>query len=610
MFLANLSLGEFLALFGAAAAVTVALYLLVRSRRHHMVSTLRFWQEARLPVRAQRRRRIEQPLSLLLQLLAVLFLILAIAQPRWGSRQTSARHHVLLLDASAWVSAKTRRGTAIDEARQMALRWLSALPAGDQVMVVRADTGLTPLTPFDSDRARIAQAIRGVQPGSGVPSLETAFQFAQQAQRLAGGSAGEIVYAGPGRTSPGSRQAPAPPNLRLLNVDVRGENAGITRLHARPGGGGWQVSVAVRNYGAARHVIPVGLAFGGAPAAARTLTLEAGAENSIEFNVATRAAGILEARLGVRDIVEADDRASVELPAQPPLRVTVYSANPEALRPLLAADPRVEARYATPEAYQPAADGDLLVIDRFAPPQAPRRPAIWIDAPGTQTVHDAHIREWRAGHPLSAGIHSRDTRLARASVFRLAAGDVALAAAAEGPVVVVRPDPHKLLLIGFDPFASTARYELSLPLLFANALEWMMPDSARPRDITASPIGASSVALGAGPAARRVLDEAGAELPYTVSGGELKLFAAAPTRVRVLGGPSEQVLSLTLPNMGEAQWEAPANVARGVPPAGSGGSGPRDLWKWFAAAGLAALAAEWWLFGRARAGAPAWSKAA
>ena len=86
MFFANLSLFEFLSLLSVVSAATVTLYLLSRSCRRMTVATLRFWQNATQAAQQRRRRRVDQPWSLLLQLLAILCLLLAIAQPRWGAR--------------------------------------------------------------------------------------------------------------------------------------------------------------------------------------------------------------------------------------------------------------------------------------------------------------------------------------------------------------------------------------------------------------------------------------------------------------------------------------------------------------------------------------------
>ena len=46
MYLLNLSLMQFVAVFGTISAISVALYLLDRSRRKLVVSTLRFWVAA------------------------------------------------------------------------------------------------------------------------------------------------------------------------------------------------------------------------------------------------------------------------------------------------------------------------------------------------------------------------------------------------------------------------------------------------------------------------------------------------------------------------------------------------------------------------------------
>ena len=77
MYLLNLSLFQFLAIFGGISALSVALYLLDRSRRKQVVSTLRFWVSAEQPAVAARRRHINQPWSLILQLLSMALLILA-----------------------------------------------------------------------------------------------------------------------------------------------------------------------------------------------------------------------------------------------------------------------------------------------------------------------------------------------------------------------------------------------------------------------------------------------------------------------------------------------------------------------------------------------------
>ena len=106
MYFLNLSFLQFLAVFGIISAISVALYLLDRSRRKLVVSTLRFWIAAEQPAVAARRRRIQQPWSLLLQLVSMALLLLAIAQLRLGTPAQAGRDHVIVLDTSAWMAGR------------------------------------------------------------------------------------------------------------------------------------------------------------------------------------------------------------------------------------------------------------------------------------------------------------------------------------------------------------------------------------------------------------------------------------------------------------------------------------------------------------------------
>src|SRR5579859_6865527 len=131
MFFLNLSLPEFLAILGSLSGITVALYLLDRMRKHHTVATLRFFAAAQQPPVLKHRKKLQQPWSLLLQLLGLLLLLLAIAQLRFGSAASNSRDHVLILDASAWMNVRAGQTRLIDRARGAADAYVNALPAAD-----------------------------------------------------------------------------------------------------------------------------------------------------------------------------------------------------------------------------------------------------------------------------------------------------------------------------------------------------------------------------------------------------------------------------------------------------------------------------------------------
>ncbi|MDQ2901860.1 MAG: VWA domain-containing protein, partial [Acidobacteriota bacterium] len=336
MFFLNLTLGQFLVLFGSISAVSLLLYLLDRSRRRQVVSTLRFWTAAEKPTAVVRRKRVQQPISLLLQLLSMLLLLLAIAQLRVGAQGGKPRDHVLILDASAWMNARAGKTTLMGTARSRAVAYVKALPAGDRVMLVRADALATPVTPFETNRKVVENAIARSEPGETALNLDQALAFARTAQNMAGRRAGEIAYVGTGHVSEHEGANVSIPNLRVLPINDDVQDCGIRKMGLRRSNadpGVWDIYVSAKNYGSAPRQVTLALAFGGAPVGVRRLTLPPGAEREATFTHRTHAAGLLEARLIPGDAFPEDDRAVLEIPALATLKVTVYSNAPDLLRP-------------------------------------------------------------------------------------------------------------------------------------------------------------------------------------------------------------------------------------------------------------------------------------
>ncbi|MBV9743952.1 MAG: BatA and WFA domain-containing protein [Acidobacteriia bacterium] len=621
----NLSLGQFLATFGAVATVSIALYLLDRSRRRQVVSTLRFWVAAEQPSVVARRRRIQQPWSLLLQLISMGLLLLALAEVRFGTPGPSGRDHVLILDTSAWMAANLaatgRSGgrALIDLARQRALQYVRALPAIDRVMLVRADALATPATAFEPDRRKVETAIQDSRPGSTALNLDQALAFARRVQAQAGGHAGEIALISTGHIAEpdSANTASLPRNLRFIPIADPIENAGLRKIGMRRSNEDpdlWEIYVSARNYGSRPRLVTLAIDFGPPNeatrivAGTRRIRLEPGAEGEETFQLRTRAAGILGVTLSPRDAFPDDDKAALQLPAQPNLAVTVYSENPEALRPILAANPRVSTVYKKPAEYQPASSG-LIVLDRFRPPQRPEADSIWIDPPAagspipvSRTVEQAAFSGWNTTSPTAAGLRANDFKLEKASVFEAAPGDIRIGEVEAGPVIVARPDKPKLVVFGFHPAFSAMRYEIATPLLFANLLRWFAPEIFRRWELTGGSVGAVKLDFeeDLSPANVKVTAEDGSALPFVLRGRALHFFSGSPGLVRVAAGDREYIYSQTLPQLWDTKWEPPAEVRRGIPRPSPFVPQSAGLWPWLAVFGGIGLLAEWLLFGRFR----------
>lgn len=488
MFFLNFTAGEFFALLGVLGGLVTLLYLLDRAKRKKTVSTLRFWTPGAIAEQQQNRRRMREPWSLVLQLLSLLLLLLALGQLQWGSRERRGRDHVLLLDTSAWSAEDAGKGSLLDLEKQKAQQFIHALPASDRVLLIRAGALTTPVTSFTSDRARLSTVLAESQPDYGSFNAEQALAYAQEAQTWSGGRRGEIVYIGPRMVDRQEVSTPPMDNLRVITVASRNENCGIRALAVKRGADEehtWQAFVTIHNYSADSRAVQLRTQFAGTAFAPRGVLLKPGEERVLEYNFMTNVTGELTARLTPEDNLLSDNTASLYLPRNHPLRIAAFTTRPDILKTVLSANHRLSLAISDPGKYQPGPDADVMVLDQFSPSAAPLIPSLWIQPsaahsplPVKSTINELSVKTWNSEGDLTSGLRTHELPASTAEVFQTFEGDTAVASAAEGPIVVVRPARQgrpQMAVVGFDPLAGQLKFEVTTPLLFANLLRWLSP---------------------------------------------------------------------------------------------------------------------------------------
>jgi von Willebrand factor type A domain/Aerotolerance regulator N-terminal len=612
MFFLNMGVMEFGALLAALASFVTALYLLDRTRRKRIVSTLRFWTAGAI-AQQKRRRRVQEPWSLALQLASLLLLLLAVAQLQFGSRARRGRDHVVLLDTSAWSAQLRGSRTLLDDEKQAAEQYASAVPARDRILLVAADALATPLTPFTSDRASLRTAIRALRSSFSGLNLEQALLFARSAQNGSDGEPGEVAYIGPGMMTRNELGLPQIQHLRIVRVAADRQHTGVRGVSVQPSmsdATAWRATVTVKNYG----LRPASLLLrvvAGPSFARRVLSLGAGEEASAEFRLATNTAREFVAEVDGGSGLDGDHHVALDLPPLAKARVVVVTSRADMLRPLFPANSHLEVRFLAPDQYRPSADTNLTVFDQTAALMPGAGAAMWIDPPPDRapwplktTVEQARITAWRSETPLAAGLRTKQTPLGKATVFQTFDGDTVVASADAGPVVVARDggrDQQKRAVIGFDPLNGRTRFELTTPLLFANLLRWSLPDVFQTSDITAERVGTVTIPLepGQGGDGVRVQDQQGKPVPFLATRKSVEVFVGHPQVLQLIAGDRQRTLSVVLPDVAQFAW-TPAHAANGLP--GPARLTPRtiDLWRFLAVLGALGLLAEWLLFGRQR----------
>lgn len=150
----------------------------------------------RVVKRLRRRRRVKDPLLLLLRALGVLAVVLGVSGPHLSytggvpEYGTSGRV-VLLVDRSLSMSLQDSGATLLQRAREEAVGVVRGLPEGVSVGLVAYDDDALRLTAaLTTDHSRVIAGIEALQPTSGASNLRGALI---EARRLLAGEPGEVL---------------------------------------------------------------------------------------------------------------------------------------------------------------------------------------------------------------------------------------------------------------------------------------------------------------------------------------------------------------------------------------------------------------------------------
>ncbi len=620
MGLLNLALAQLFGLFVPIAGLLVALYFYDRSRRRVLVSTLRFWPKRPAPAIRQRHKRIQHPLSLLLQLAALLLLLLAIADPRPDSSEAAAQRRIVVLDISSAMALNDAAGTNLmDQAKALALAYVNSLPATDQVMLVEADGSPMVRVPFTRDRQRIREAISTAKPSRSTLDLGAAFDLADGTLRLALNSGGEpladlggsseTVYVGPGLFSGQPVRASSLPQVRILETEAPSDTLGVIALRAsadQAERGKWGVELDARNYSSADTTARIEFFFDDKLLGHRELRIAAQADASLAFTLTSQQPGRLAARLAVVDSYQENNEATIAIPAPRRTRIQVVGASEEEFGPLLASGARVEPSYVT---SHNELEADAIHVWAKGGEGGLSRRAIYLAPPGTESpvaaagsIRSQPIKEWSASHALALGVRDRDLIPSSARVFAPLEGDEVVAESQEGPVILARTaEDHRFVAFGFDLADDSIRNRLAAPLLFANAVAWLDSSAFRSEAIEARAPGAVAIdAPNSEPEQISVRTAGGIRVPWVLADGAVRFYASEQDTYRVVTADHDLTLFLNQPQVPVTAWEPPDTVLRGLPSAIAFAGQSWLPWPWLAALGALLLLYDWIRFGRGR----------
>ncbi len=510
----------------------VGFYILKVRLRRVPVSTILFWRQ--IYDEHQPRslwQRLRHWLSLVAQIVLILLLIAALADPffAWETRQL--RRIVLIVDNSASMNATDVSPSRLSAAKDEALRVIGGMRFRDELAIVAAGGPPRVVCGFSSHGRTLSHAIDDVAQTDNPTRVTEAVELAR---RLLGERQDEhqreivvltdVVQASslqlkeqPDVSDPPTPDESAKSNsaelvaswklalrMTVLRFGSNVGNVGITQFQVRRSlidPLGYEILAEVTNASDEAVECRLEIDLNEDVVDVVPLKLTPGQRWSQSFEKTSAEGGHLTAKLDRADTLAADNLARAVLPKREVMPVTLVSDGNLFIQKVFESNPLVALSRVDPSGWKPAPNGGTTVLHRHVPEQLPSGSFLVIDPRGSCDL-------WQLGEPVQNPIVSQQNKdysssllghvrldnvlmpEARQVKFISDEGVKVLARSLAGdPLLAVIERPgQKVLLLTVNLDEGDLPLRTAFPILMMNALNWFTENRGELRE--ALPTGA------------------------------------------------------------------------------------------------------------------------
>ena len=469
-------------------APLVLFYFLKLKRPRAEIPSLVLWRQVLQDHRVNSPfQKFKRNLLLLLQILLLLFLILAALQPFWRGGPGKNRRLPVLVDCSASMSALDKPGgtSRLAEAKRRVREMIDGLAGGQELCLISFDSTPRKLTGFTNNKRLLRDALDQIEVADVASDLEQALRLVQALGRSE--PFDEVLLFSDGNFPP-RVNFDLSFKLNYQRLSPAGPNLGITALSAqRAVTGGWDVFVQIEGSADAEGNASVELFQDGNRIANERITVARGRVQRMVFQTKGERAAALRVQLTPEgfDSLAADNTAYLDLPESRPLRVFV----PKSLFSYRRALQGLQGIQLFPQETGDETSGafDLMMSDRaqdldvaartrlsvgFIPPDLQR--FIELGTNGSAVV------DWRRDAPVLQHVQLADLVVLEQPRFAANAGEgdlenlgyEVLIHGQHGPLLVRKKDADALrFALLFHTDRSTLPYRVGFPIFVANVVQ-------------------------------------------------------------------------------------------------------------------------------------------
>lgn len=607
------------------------LYMLRLRRRTVQVSSTMLWQTLLRDRQANTPwQRLRRNLLLFLQLLILAALVFALARPGWQVPTIASGSMIVMLDASASMSATDIEPNRFEAARAAISSLIDNLQDSSKMTLILVSRQPEILAAGESNLENLRKSLAKANLTWEEANWQTAFTLAASAINTGEEKTTTVVIVSDGGI-PSEDIPPLPVEIQYLPVGKLGNNLAITALAVRPAGENNELFVNVKNFGLEKRTGILSIYLNENLLNAQQVTLASGEQAGLSLADFPTENGIVMARLSplsenpenaAWDSLEADNVAFTINQNTARRRILLVSPGNFFLEQILSSIPDIEAFRALPEQNRflnPEESFDLYILDEILPvsretglSQLPEGNLLWINPPTnplftvTETfspVQDVRVNE----HALTQNVDWSAVKIQKARRIQTPAWAEILVDTPAGPLLIAgETEGKRIVALAFDLNDSNLPLQVAFPILFANLMEYLAPPSGVKQDMPILP--SESITINIPSAVKEVVIASPNGNLFSLLPSETGYFFSQTSELGVYAinylTNEQQRAEFFAVNLfstleSSIQPSEAIRVGRATIPAGEQGDlGLHEFWPWLVVIGLLLTLAEWWFYHR------------
>lgn len=594
--------------------VLVLLYFLKLKRPLIRVASTLLWQKVVEDMRVNSPfQRLKRSLLLLLQLLALIAAILALARPLLLVRENVNESVIVLLDNSASMTAVEPGGkTRLELAKAEILQLADRLSKDDEMMVMTFNSKAEIVSGFTGNRRHLKNAIADVPPTDCPTRIEPALLLGKSVANSRGHPR-LLLFSDGAFAAPEGIEMPAEieyreigtarPNLAITGLDIRRSLNDRNKI---------EMFVAVENFSDQAFSGNMAVDLDDQVLDSKYFSVAPKETLSQVFEAVLPAGGNIKVEFDADDALACDNRAWKIV--RPPLhrRILVVGTNTFFVERAFKASYGIECRSVTESGYEDVelSEFSTVIWNGVANPGVAACDNIYLGCfpriegvTAGDRVASPDILDWDNAHPVNRFLDFDNLVLSAAtSVVLPEYANVILRSSHTPLIALLETGRAGVCIVGFDPMQSNWPLLVSFPLFLNNCLNHF--DEQRAKQIQANiTVGGTITAPAASSAPVIQLPAGGKRTMSLTSSGEYCFTAVdkcGTFQIDVPGGAAHLV-AVNLFDRNESLLDTVANPTIGgkaVKAVQAHRQVNREYWKYIVMAVAALLVVEWIVYHR------------